>query len=101
VLLLVWQGILIGLTSMYSSHAANEASRAVAVLGYDSPEARAEVRKRAVARISGSWGDEDHLKIAVQDGYAKVTIDTPAVLPGFSTSWGISTRSKIVQEGEG
>ena len=97
-LLLVWQFILIGLTSMYSSHASNEGARAVAVLGYDTPQARAEVERRAVARVSGHWGDKDHLHLAVKGGYVKVTIDTPALLPGWHTSWGVSTKAKIVYE---
>ncbi|MGC4959555.1 AAA family ATPase [Actinomadura citrea] len=107
VLVLVWQIVLVGLTSTYSSHAANEAARAVAVIGYDerdTPEARAnreEVRRRAVARIKGRWKDRDHLTIDVVDGYAVVTIDTPVLLPGLRSSWGIQTRSKIVYEGEG
>ncbi|MES9543187.1 MULTISPECIES: AAA family ATPase [unclassified Actinomadura] len=107
VLLLVWQVVLIGITSMYSSHAANEAARAVDVIGYDqgsTPEARAnreEVRRRAVARVSGPWADREHLRIQVADGYAKVTIDCPAVLPGWRTPFGISTRSKIVNERDG
>jgi pilus assembly protein CpaE len=105
--LLVWQGLLVGLTSMYSSHASNEAARAVAVLGYDkadTPEARAnreEVRRRTVARVSGDWGDEKHLRIDVQQDYAKVTIDTPFVLPIWHSPFGISTRAKIVYEGAG
>jgi pilus assembly protein CpaE len=98
-LLLVWQFILIGLTSMYSSHAANEGARAVAVLGYDTPQARAEVERRAVARVSGHWGDKDHFHVAVDHGYLKVTIDTPAMLPGWHTAWGVSTKSRIVYEG--
>jgi len=97
-LLLVWQFILIGLTSMYSGHAANEGARAVAVLGYDTPQTRAEVRRRAVARVSGPWGDKDHFHVTVDHGYVKVTIDTPAMLPGWHTAWGVSTRSKIVYE---
>lgn len=97
-LLLVWQAILIGLTSMYSSHAANEGARAVAVLGYDTPHAQAEVERRAVARVSDQWGDKKHFHLSVDGGYVKVTIDTPAVLPGMHSPWGISTRSKIVYE---
>jgi pilus assembly protein CpaE len=97
-LLLVWQAILVGLTSMYSSHAANEGARAVAVLGYDTPQARAEVERRAVARVSDQWGDKNHFHLSVTDGYVKVTIDTPVVLPGMHSPWGISTRSKIVYE---
>src|SRR5918999_793414 len=57
--LLVRQVVLIGLTSMYASLAANEAARAVAVLGYDqsnTPDAQAnreEVRRRATERVLG------------------------------------------------
>ncbi|MEU5880317.1 AAA family ATPase [Spirillospora sp. NPDC047279] len=105
--LIVWQVVLIGLASMYSSHASNEAARAVAVIGYDqrdTPEARAnreEVRRRAVARLKDPWGDRKHLQINVEGGYAVVTIDTPVVIPGWRTPWGITTKAKIVDEGEG
>ncbi|MCP9966971.1 pilus assembly protein [Actinomadura madurae] len=107
VFLLVWQVVLVGLTSTYSSHAANEAARAVAVIGYDkrdTPEARAnreEVRRRAISRIRGDWKDREHLTINVVNGYAVVTIDTPILIPGLRSSWGIQTRTKIVDEGEG
>jgi pilus assembly protein CpaE len=101
VLLLVWQAVLVGLTSMYASHAANEGARAVAVLGYDTPAARAEVRRRTVARVGGSWGDRKHLRLAVEGGYVRVTIATPAVLPGWRTPFGITTKAKIVNEGGG
>ncbi|XRQ11797.1 AAA family ATPase [Actinomadura welshii] len=107
VFLLVWQVVLVGLTSTYSSHAANEAARAVAVLGYDkrdTEEARAnreEVRRRAVARVKGDWKDRDHLTLDVVDGYAVVTIDTPVLLPGLRSSWAIEARTKVVDEGEG
>jgi pilus assembly protein CpaE len=97
-LLLIWQAILVGLTSMYSSHASAEGARAVAVLGYDTPEARAEVVRRAVARVSGQWGDRDHFHLSVNGDYVKVTIDTPAVLPDVHGPWGISTEAKIVYE---
>lgn len=98
ILLLIWQAILVGLTSMYSSHASSEGARAVAVLGYDSPGAQAEVNRRAAARVSDQWGDRDHFHLSVDGDYVKVTIDTPAVLPGVHGPWGISTRARIVYE---
>ncbi len=100
-LLLIWQAILVGLTSMYSSHASAEGARAVAVLGYDDPGARAEVERRAVARVSDQWGDRQHFHLSVEGEYVKVTIDTPAVLPGMHGPWGISTKAKIVYEDGG
>ncbi|HEX2314736.1 MAG TPA: AAA family ATPase [Thermomonospora sp.] len=99
--LLAYQIVLAGLTLVHSGHAANEAARAVSVLGYDTPAARAEVRRRAVARVSGPWKDEEHLEIKVGDGFVTVTIDTPGVLPGWRTSFGVSGRSRIVYEGDG
>ncbi len=101
ILLLIWQAILVGLTSMYSSHASAEGARAVAVLGYDSMDARSEVERRAVARVSDQWGDRDHFHLSVDGDYVKVTIDTPAVLPGMHGPWGISTKAKIVYEDGG
>ncbi len=97
-LLLIWQAIIVGLTSMYSSHASSEGARAVAVLGYDSPGARAEVERRAVARVSDQWGDRNHFHLSVDGDFVKVTIDAPAVLPGMHGPWGISTKAKIVYE---
>ncbi|WP_103938194.1 AAA family ATPase [Thermomonospora echinospora] len=99
--LIAWQIVLVGLTLMHSGHAANEAARAVSVLGYDTPAAQMEVRKRTVARISGPWGDEEHLSIEVGDGFAKVTIETPGVVPGWWTSFDVSSTSRIVYEGDG
>lgn len=105
--LTIWQVVLVGLTSMYSSHASNEAARAVAVLGYDhrnTEEAKAnreEVRRRAVEGIRGKWKDRNHLHIDVHDGYAVVTIDTPVLLPGWQSTWGITTKAKIVNERDG
>jgi pilus assembly protein CpaE len=99
-LLLVWQSVLVGLTSMYAGHAANEAARAVAVIGYDTPAARAEVRRRTVERIGFGLGDPERLDLAVDAGYVRITIDTPAVLPALRTPFGISADSKIVYEGE-
>ncbi|GAA2723407.1 AAA family ATPase [Actinocorallia aurantiaca] len=98
--LLVAQAIVTGLTSMYASHAVNEAARAVAVLGYDDPASQAEVRERTVARISGRWGNEDHLTLKVEGGYAKVAIDTPFLLPGLRTGFDVTAEAKIVPEGD-
>ena len=101
ILLLIWQAILVGLTSMYSSHAADEGARAVAVLGYD---VRGAGGGRNAGRSPGSpdqWGDKNHFHLSVDGDYVKVTIDTPAVLPGMQAPWGISTKAKIVYEDGG
>ncbi|GLZ08942.1 septum formation initiator [Actinomadura sp. NBRC 104412] len=98
-ILLVWEIALVGLTSMFTSHAANEAARAVAVLGYDTPQARAEVRRRTVQRVPSPWKPDRHLRIKVVDGYARVSIDTPAILASWHVPYELSAESKIVWEG--
>ena len=98
--LLVAQAIVTGLTSMYASHAVNEAARAVAVLGYDDPASQAEVRERTVKRITGRWGNQDHLTLTVQGDNAKVAIDTPFLLPGLRTGFDVTAEAKIVPEGD-
>jgi len=98
--LLVAQAIVTGLTSMYASHAANEAARAVAVLGYDTPASQAEVRERTVERISGRWGNQDHLTLTVEGGNARVAIDTPFLLPGLRTGFDVTAEAMIVPEGD-
>lgn len=103
--LLCWQVVLVGLTSMYASVAANEAARAVAVLGYDesdTPQARRNreaVRSRAVQGVYGHWKDREHLHLDVDDDYVVVTIDTPVLLPGMRSEWNITAKAKVVDEG--
>ena len=109
-LLIVWQIIIIGLTSMYASHAANEASRTAAVIGtsdkwcHDPDGKRVicqtwdSVRKEAVKRIAKPFYDKDHFDMKLTGGYATVSIDTPAVLPEFHTPWSIGASAKIVDE---
>ncbi|GLW62188.1 septum formation initiator [Actinomadura rubrobrunea] len=98
-LLMCWQVALLGLTSMFVGHAANEAARAVAVLGYDTPEARAEVRRRAEKRIPGGWEPDKHLHISVTEGYARVSLDAPAVLPNVHVPFKMQAQARIVDEG--
>jgi pilus assembly protein CpaE len=97
-ILLVWQVSLVGLTSMFTGHAANEAARAVAVLGYDTPQAQAEVRRRTVQRVPGAWKPDEHLRISVVNGYARVSIDTPAILASWHVPYELSASSRIVWE---
>lgn len=101
VLLIVYQALLVGLTTMYASHAANEGSRAVAVLGYTTPGAKEEVRQRAVARITGGWADRDTFRLSVSGGYVKVSIRTPSVLPWWNTPFDVNAQSRITREGGG
>ncbi|TDD79591.1 CobQ/CobB/MinD/ParA nucleotide binding domain-containing protein [Actinomadura darangshiensis] len=98
-IVLCWEVVLIGLTSMYTGHAANEAARAVAVLGYQTPEARAEVRRRTAERVPGMMRPDDHLRIKIVNGYAEVSMDAPAMLASWHVPFELTARSKIVKEG--
>ncbi|WP_018655769.1 AAA family ATPase [Actinomadura flavalba] len=96
--LLVWQVVLVGTASMYASHAANEAARAAAVVGYTTPQSRAEVRGRAVKRIEPPWSDSDRLRVDVRGEYAVVAVDIPAPIAGWRV-WQITAKARIVDEG--
>jgi pilus assembly protein CpaE len=96
-LLGIWQTALIGLTSMYAGHAANEGARAAAVLG-TGPSALPEIERRAAKRISGPWGDRRHFHLSVDGGYVHTSIDTPSVLPGIRVPWRIGAGARIVNE---
>jgi pilus assembly protein CpaE len=94
VVLLIWQVVLIGLTSMYASHAANEGARAAAVLSCTKD--KAEIDRRARSRVSGEWAKDT--KIVCTGSTVRAIIPTPAVLPGFNTDIQITAESEIVRE---
>lgn len=98
-LLLTWQIVLIGLTGMYASHAANEGARQAAITP-DDPEL---IREEAVRRVRPPWDDEDTFRLEriTVDGreYVEVTIAMPMVLPGLGSPWDISSRAMIFPEG--
>ncbi|SIO87591.1 pilus assembly protein TadE [Nocardiopsis sp. JB363] len=97
-LALVWQVLLIGLTSMYASHGAAEAARQAAVTPDDMERIDEEARKRVLA----PWDAPDVLSTSVvdRDGerYARVTVAMPVFLPGTSGPWDITGEAKIVTE---
>lgn len=104
VFLLMWQVVLVGITSMYASHAAGEAARAAAVVDPNSPGGKQKIRARAVARISGGWGNPENLHINYLSGdQVEVVIDMPIVFPKVQTSKiDISAQAQIVpEEGNG
>ena len=112
-LLLVWQIILVGLTAMYASHAANEGARAAAVLGTSdkwcpTPDGKKAicdtwdaVRKDTVKRIAKPWYDKKHFDMKMTGSHLTVSIDTPAVLPNLHTPWPVSATAHIVDETDG
>ncbi|CAM3820042.1 hypothetical protein NOGI109294_14645 [Nocardiopsis gilva] len=99
-LLLVWQVVLVGLTSMYASHGSAEGARQAAVTPYSTDKIDREARKR----VAPPWNDDDAMSVEVvedpADGsFVQVRIKTPAVLPGFDTPWEIGAETRIVPEG--
>lgn len=109
-LLLIWQLIILGLTAMYASHAANEGARAAAVLGTSDKycnvaDGKKElcdtwkaVRKKAVKRIAKPFYDDRHFDMKMSKTQLTVSIDAPAVLPGIHTPWPVSATARIVDE---
>nr|WP_116244323.1 pilus assembly protein [Nocardiopsis sp. FIRDI 009] len=99
-LALVWQVLLLGITSMYASHGAAEAARQAAVTPDDLERVDEETRKR----IRPPWDGEDVLTVAIveRDGvrYAQVTMAMPVFLPGVGGPWDITAESRIVTEVE-
>ncbi|TDQ49256.1 AAA family ATPase [Actinorugispora endophytica] len=97
-LLLTWQIVLVGLTGMYASHAANEGARQASLTPND-PEL---ILEEATRRVRAPWDEEDAftLEQVVEQGqeYVQVTIAMPAVLPGVESPWDISSRSLVLRE---
>ncbi|RCV57953.1 AAA family ATPase [Marinitenerispora sediminis] len=97
-LLIAWQVLLVGLTGMYAGHAANEGARQAAI----TPDDPAAIREEAVKRVRAPWDGEDTLDVAVvqREGrsFVRVTIATPAVIPGVDSPWDISSEALIIPE---
>lgn len=99
-LALVWQVLLLGITSMYASHAASEAARQAAV----TPDDAARIDEEARKRVRSPWDGEDVMAVEVVERggahYARVTMDMPVFLPGMSTPWGVTGEARVVPEVE-
>lgn len=96
--LLVWQVILIGLTSMFASHAAAEGARQAAVTPYDIEKIESMAKKR----ISEPWNSDDALSIDSHERsrgtYVQASIKTPVLFPGWNSSWKIQAETRVVIE---
>ncbi|MDT0327577.1 pilus assembly protein [Nocardiopsis lambiniae] len=97
-LALVWQVLLLGITSMYASHGAAEAARQAAV----TPDDMGRVDEEARKRVRPPWDGADTMTVEIveRDGvrYARVTLAMPIFLPGASGPWDIAAESRIVPE---
>lgn len=99
-LALVWQVVLIGLTSMFASHAAAEGARQSAV----TPNDPISVNREALRRVPSPWDDPDNLHILTEERngtwYTQVVMYVPVLLPGISSSWSITGEAMVVPEVE-
>jgi uncharacterized protein (DUF58 family) len=99
-LALVWQVLLLGVTSMYASHSAAEAARQAAV----TPDDMARVDEEARKRVRPPWNGEDVMTVEVveRDGarYTRVTMAMPLFLPGASGPWDVTGEARVVPEVE-
>ncbi|GAA2075519.1 hypothetical protein [Actinomadura alba] len=98
--LLVWEGYLIGMSMTYAGHGANEGARVAALGG-----SREDVEKAAVALASGVWADKKHVTVDFPSdrndpdyGYVEVKINPPFVFRGLVLPMTISARSRVVSE---
>lgn len=96
--LLIWQLILVALTSMFAGHAAAEGARQAAV----TPENAEKIEQQAKKRISAPWNQDETFSIDSSDRnnntYIQVRIKIPIVLPGFNSAWDLGAESKVVFE---
>ncbi|WP_026126909.1 TadE/TadG family type IV pilus assembly protein [Nocardiopsis xinjiangensis] len=97
-LALVWQVVLIGITSMYASHASSEAARQAAV----TPDDTALVEEEARKRVRPPWDGEDMMDVDIveRDGdrFAQVSLSMPIFLPGAAGPWDVTGESAVVPE---
>ncbi|GAA1768196.1 MULTISPECIES: AAA family ATPase [Streptomonospora] len=100
-LLMTWQILLVGLTGMFASHAANEGARQAAI----DPSDDEAIAEEAAKRISPPWNDEGTLDVSVVGTDAgravQVSIATPVFLPGVDGPWDISSRALVIPEDTG
>ncbi len=98
-LALVWQVVLVGITSMYASHASAEAARQAAVTPDDAERIDEEARKR----VRPPWDDGDMMTVEIVDRgddgrFAQVTLAMPIFLPGAAGPWDVTGESAVIQE---
>ncbi|MFD0777119.1 TadE/TadG family type IV pilus assembly protein, partial [Streptomonospora algeriensis] len=97
-LLVTWQILLVGLTGMFASHAANEGARQAAI----TPADHDAIAEEAAKRVSPPWNGEGTLDVEVIGTEAgqsvQASIATPVFLPGVDGPWEISSRSLIIPE---
>lgn len=99
-LALVWQVLLLGITSMYASHGAAEAARQASVTPDDMERVDEEARKRV--RPPWDGGDVMSVTVVEREGarFARVTLAMPVFLPGVAGPWDITGEARVVTEVE-
>lgn len=96
VLLLVWQFVLVGYTSVLATRAAQDGARVLALEGRDQDA----IEEAAEERLHGYWRRE--LRVAqVRPGerQVRVTIPAPILYPGIGSPWRVSGTAGAVIEG--
>jgi pilus assembly protein CpaE len=95
VLLVVWQAILTGYTTVAANQAAAEAARTVTVAPAASD---AEVMAAARRGLFGHWSREVDVTRTVDAVHVEIPV--PMLLPGTSSPWRVTTSAGIVAEPE-
>jgi pilus assembly protein CpaE len=97
VLVLLWQLVLAGTTMVFSSHAAREAARELAVSELSGERLDAHLEEIVRSDLPDGWNDAP---VEVQPGRdrVRVRLTVPALLPSWSTPLRISSEAGTVLE---
>jgi pilus assembly protein CpaE len=91
--LVLWQLLLAGYTTVLATHAANEGARVLAVAGAD----HAAITAAAQDRLHGHWADTVEV-VAVDGQRVTVAIPVPILAPGMSAGWRVRSTADTVRE---
>ncbi|MGI8574318.1 MAG: AAA family ATPase [Egibacteraceae bacterium] len=95
--LLLWQIALLGFTFVLGSHSAREVAREYAV----SAPASSRAQLRGVARDDLPAGWREDIVVRTDEDEVSVTLTVPALVPGITSPWRVTTEAGTVREAEG
>jgi pilus assembly protein CpaE len=97
-MLLAWQVVLFGITSMYAGHAASEGARQAAV----TPNDIGRIVEEASKRVREPWNANGTFALSIdhrdEGSFVQVDIAMPIVLPSTTSPWNVTAESRIVYE---
>lgn len=92
-LLLIWQLVLAGYTTVLANQAANDAARVLSLEGND-PLA---IQQAAESRLHGHWRRTVQPRVT-SDHQIEISLPVPILVPGTSTPWRVRTSVAAIDE---